>query len=73
MVLMIFNKHISNNINLYGFSSDQIVDKNYDKISFDLWEEKKGWHFYTRMVQLKFLKDIISINKYLKLIYNSHV
>ncbi len=43
------------------------IIENYDKISFDLWEEKKGWHFYTRMVQLKFLKDIISINKYLKL------
>ena len=26
-----------------------------------------GWHFYTRMVQLKFLKDCLKINKYLKL------
>ena len=43
------------------------IIENYDKISFDLWEERKGWHFYTRMVQLKFLKDIISVNKYLKL------
>ena len=29
---------ISNNINLYGFSSDQIVDKNYDKI-LDLYRD----------------------------------
>lgn len=32
---------------------------NYNKISFDLWEENNGWHFYTRMVQLKFIKDTI--------------
>lgn len=34
----------------------------YDEISFDLWEEIKGWHFYTRMVQLKCLKEYISMN-----------
>lgn len=34
----------------------------YNEISFDLWEEIKGWHFYTRMVQLKCLKDYISMN-----------
>jgi|TARA_Y100000389_G_scaffold197378_1_gene231864 glucoamylase len=33
------------------------IQNNYNKISFDIWEEIKGWHFYTRMVQLKFLKD----------------
>ena len=33
------------------------IISNYCKPSFDLWEEKKGWHFYTRMVQLKFLKE----------------
>ena len=33
------------------------VISNYCKPSFDLWEEQKGWHFYTRMVQLKFLKE----------------
>ena len=32
---------------------------NYRKVSFDIWEEKKGWHFYTRMVQAKFLKEAI--------------
>lgn len=36
---------------------DYIVD-NYDKPCFDLWEEIVGWHFYTRCVQLKFLKEI---------------
>jgi len=41
-----------------------IVD-NYDKVSFDLWEEYKGWHFYTRIVQLKFLKDCIKNYEYL--------
>ena len=43
------------------------IINNYNKISFDLWEEKKGWHFYTRMVQLKFLKDVINVNKFIKL------
>ena len=28
---------------------------------------EKGWHFYTRMVQLKFLKDFINVNKFIKL------
>ena len=37
------------------------------KSLFDLWEENKGWHFYTRMVQLKFLKNCLKLNKYLKL------
>ena len=41
-----------------------IID-NYDKVSFDIWEEKKGWHFYTRLVQLKFLKDCIKNYEYL--------
>ena len=36
---------------------------NYRKISFDIWEEKKGWHFYTRMVQAKFLKEAIRYSK----------
>ena len=33
--------------------------RNYDKICFDIWEEKLGWHFYTRIVQLKFMRDCI--------------
>lgn len=38
--------------------------KNFNKISFDLWEENIGWHFYTRMVQLKFIKDTIKHHKF---------
>ena len=39
--------------------------KNYNKVSFDIWEEQLGWHFYTRLVQLKFFKDIIQEYKVL--------
>ena len=69
-------------INIFKYNYDILIDKlitpiiiqdinyildNYDKVSFDLWEEQKGWHFYTRMVQLKFLKDTIHVSQYLKL------
>ena len=69
-------------INTFKYNYDTLINKlispivikdilyildNYNKVSFDLWEEKLGWHFYTRIVQLKFLKDSIMINKYLKL------
>nr|QFG74375.1 MAG: glycosyl hydrolase family 15 [Megaviridae environmental sample] len=37
----------------------EYVLANYDKQSFDLWEEKHGYHFYTRIVQAKFLKEAI--------------
>jgi glucoamylase len=37
---------------------------NYDKPCFDLWEEHMGWHFYTRMVQLKFIKQVEKYNRY---------
>ena len=47
MILPIINKDIR-----------YILD-NYNKTSFDLWEENNGWHFYTRMVQLKFIKETI--------------
>lgn len=43
------------------------IIENFEKTSFDLWEEINGWHFYTRMVQLKFLKDAL---KYKKLLEN---
>jgi len=42
----------------------QYIMKNFKEVSFDLWEENKGWHFYTRMVQLKFLKDSIKHYKH---------
>ncbi len=38
---------------------------NYNKVSFDIWEEKIGWHFYTRLVQLKFIKDSLKFKKLL--------
>jgi glucoamylase len=41
----------------------EYIMNNYDKVSYDLWEESKGWHFYTRMVQLKFLKDTLKYQK----------
>ena len=37
--------------------------ENYNKPSFDLWEENLGWHFYTRLVQLKFIKDFMTNKK----------
>ena len=37
--------------------------ENYNKPSFDLWEENLGWHYYTRLVQLKFIKDFLRIKK----------
>ena len=46
---------------------------NYNKVCFDLWEEQEGWHFYTRMVQFKFLKDSIDMIHDNKLSYNKDV
>ena len=37
----------------------QYILKVYNQTSFDIWEELNGWHFYTRLVQAKFLKDSI--------------
>lgn len=39
---------------------------NYNKICFDLWEEIKGWHFYTRILQLKFIKEFINLDDNIK-------
>ena len=36
---------------------------NYRKVSFDIWEEKLGWHFYTRMIQAKFIKEALRYRK----------
>jgi len=41
------------------FKDVEYTVKNYDKTCFDLWEEIDGWHFYTRMLQLKLIKDTI--------------
>ena len=40
---------------------------NYNKPCFDLWEELYGWHWYTRMVQLKFLKDVLKNKNYFEI------
>ena len=50
MIIPILNKDIN------------YIIVNYNKICFDLWEEIKGWHFYTRILHLKFLKEIIKFN-----------
>jgi len=39
------------------------ICNNYEKPSFDLWEEFYGWHFYTRVVQYKFIKESIKFFK----------
>ena len=41
----------------------EYIVNNYRKVCFDIWEEKKGWHFYTRMVQTKFLKEALRYKK----------
>ena len=41
----------------------EYIINNYNKICFDLWEEINGWHFYTRMVQLKFLIDCLTLDE----------
>lgn len=57
MILPIIKKDLEYTIN------------NINNVSFDIWEEKKGWHFYTRLVQLKFLKD--SIKYFSNIEYNN--
>ena len=44
---------------------------NYDKPCFDLWEEINGWHFYTRLVQFKFIKKFIKLNNDIKIYDNN--
>lgn len=43
------------------------IISNYNKPSFDLWEENFGWHFYTRMVQLKALKEAMIHCEYIEI------
>ena len=38
---------------------------NLNNPCFDIWEEVYGYHFYTRIIQLKFLKDYIDNKKVL--------
>ena len=66
-------------LDLFKYDYEKIVDNmlipmikkdldytinNYTKVCYDLWEENIGWHFYTRMVQLKFLKDCMFHKEY---------
>ena len=65
-------------IELFSYKYETLIDRlilpiiirdlryilhNYRKVSFDIWEEKLGWHFYTRMVQAKFLKEALRYKK----------
>ena len=52
-----YNVIIDNIIQPIIINDINYILDNYNKISYDIWEENLGWHFYTRMVQLKFLKD----------------
>ena len=51
----------------------EYVLNNYDKPCFDLWEEIFGWHFYTRLVQLKFIKEFIILNEQYNFIYFENI
>jgi glucoamylase len=42
----------------------------YNKPSFDLWEEKYGWHFYTRVVQFKCVKEYSLFMNYFGIDYD---
>ena len=58
--------NIINNVIIPVLKKDiKYIIENYKKPSFDLWEENYGWHWYTRMVQCKFLKECIEHYTYL--------
>lgn len=63
-IYKIFNKSynsIANKIVLpIIFNDIKYLIDNYNKTCYDLWEEIIGWHFYTRLVQLKSIKDFIN-------------
>jgi glucoamylase len=67
-----FNSHYSNiNTNLIKSILMNDLDyliENYNKTCFDLWEEIQGWHFYTRLVQFKFFKEFLKLNKEFNLV-----
>tara|TARA_Y100000591_G_scaffold271775_1_gene247058 strand:+ start:15795 stop:16868 length:1074 start_codon:yes stop_codon:yes gene_type:complete len=57
-------KHIAEKLIIPILQKDlNFILNNLNKPCFDLWEEIVGWHFYTRIVQLKFLKEISSNKK----------
>lgn len=64
-------KNITKNLIVKIIEKDvKYILSNYDNPSFDLWEEIKGWHFYTRLVQLKCLKEYNALKKELDLFFN---
>ena len=54
-----YNSIVTNIINNIIENDLKYTIENIDKPSFDLWEENYGYHFYTRLVQAKFLKEYI--------------
>ena len=67
--------NIFRNFNNQGYSdiSKSIIEiikkdleytlKFLDNFCFDLWEEEQGYHFYTRVVQAKFIKESLNLFK----------
>ena len=49
------------NIEIIIINDFKYLLDNLNEISFDIWEEIQGWHFYTRIIQLKAIKDFIGI------------
>ena len=48
---------IKNIIEIIVNNDLEYICNNLHNSCFDLWEEKKGYHYYTRVVQCKFLKE----------------
>jgi glucoamylase len=62
-----YNYIVKNIIHPILIKDMQYTMENIDKPCFDLWEEKYGYHFYTRLVIAKFIKEY---NKYILKNYN---
>ncbi len=72
MMIKIFNLLKNDYPNIVLNLVSKIIEKdiiytlnNLDNPCFDIWEEVYGYHFYTRIIQLKFIKDYIDNIKYL--------
>jgi glucoamylase len=49
------------------------IVENYNKPCYDLWEENYGWHFYTRSIQFKFIKEFINFSEKYDLDYKKDI